>query len=313
MTIKGFVVIKGFTLIELVITATLSAILATVVSIFIARPIVSYSNTTSRAELVDAADMALRRMARDIQRAVPNSLRVKTDPNNSNRIAVEMLNIVEGMRYRAGPPGPFLDFTKANTQFNVIGQFQFATSNPTCLNNGCRIVVYNTGANLGGSDNPTPGANVYSTVSAPACTGGCIPAPGTVTITPVGTTVALANPSAEGQINISPGVQFALASARQRLYVVDTPVTYLCDASLGVQQITRYWGYPIAQQQPTDPTLFPLTAGNSAELTKDINSCNFTYSSGTAQRNGIITMTISLSKNGETITLMREVSVSNVP
>jgi len=311
--------VQGFTLIELVITMTLGSILSVVVAIFITRPVTAYVNVTRRAELIDTADSALRRMARDIQRAVPNSVRVKQDPNNSKRVAVEMLNIVEGMRYRETPPGPFLDFTTPVTQFNVIGLFKYALSNATCIANNCRLVVYNTGENNGGTipaDNPTAGANVYSTVVAPNCSG-CVPPPGSVTITPVGTSVALSNPSGspEGQINLGSGVLFALSSARQRINIVDTPVTYICDGS--TNQIIRYWNYTINSVQPTDPTFSPLNTAQSALLAQDVTTCSFIYTPGTAQRNGTISMSITLSKSntqsGDTITLMRQVSVDNMP
>ena len=305
----------GFTLIELIITMTIAAILAVVVAIFISRPILAYSNMERRAELVDDADLTLRRMARDIQRAVPNSLRVKTDPGNSNRIAVEMVNVVEGMRYRGAGPNPYLNFNSNNTVFNVIGQFQYSLSNATCAANQCRLVIYNTGANTGGaipSDNPAPGANVYSTLAAPNCNN-CLPPPGSVTITPTTTTVTLSNPSSEGQISLNNATLFALPSPRQRIDIIDTPITYICDASAGVQTITRYWNYTINSTQPTNPTLSPLSAAQSAQIAGDINSCSFTYTAGTAQQNGIISMVITLSKGGETITLMRQVEVDNSP
>ena len=316
----NYTTIKGFTLIELVITMTLGAILSVVVAIFIARPITAYVNVTRRAELIDAADSTLRRMARDIQSAVPNSIRVKIDPDNGQRVAIEMLNIVEGMRYRATPPGPFLDFTTPVTQFNVVGKFQYALSNPICKEKKkCRLVVYNTGENNGGaipSDNPTAGANVYSTVKALNCSG-CVPPPNSVTITPADTTVTLDNPlgSTEGQITLSSAVLFALPSARQRIDIVDTPVTYVCDSS--IQQIRRYWNYTINSVQPTNPTLSPLKDAPWALLAQDVTNCTFTYTPGTLQRNGLITMSITISKSntqgGDTITLMRQVSVDNMP
>lgn len=303
---------KGVTLIELVIVMVLAGILSVAVSVFIARPISAYASVASRASLVDAADMTLRRLSRDIQSAVPNSLRVKTV---GNRSAIEMVNIVEGMRYRATPAGPYLDFSAPITNFHVIGQFQYALTNPTCAVNNCRLVVYNTGANTGGAipaDNPAPGANVYSTVAAPACAG-CNPPPGSVTITPVGTSVTLTNPGSEGNIVMGSAVQFALPSPRQRIDIVDTPVTYLCDTSSNQQNITRYSNYTITPVQPTDPAIAPLNSATAAQLTGNVTACSFTYSPGTSQRNGVISMSITLTNSGESITLMRQVEVSNVP
>ncbi|HXH54484.1 MAG TPA: type II secretion system protein [Gammaproteobacteria bacterium] len=307
---------KGVTLIELVIVMVLAGILSVVVSVFIAQPISAYASVARRASLVDAAEMTLRRMSRDIQSAVPNSVRVK---KVGDRSAVEMLNIVEGMRYRGSVAGAYLDFIQPITNFHVLGRFQYALANPSCAANKCRLVVYNTGANIGGTDNPAPGANVYSTVMAPAClapASGCNPPPNSVTITPVSTTVTLTNPGNEGNISMSPAVQFALPSPRQRIEIVDTPVTYLCDLSSNQQQITRYANYTITPVQPIDPTIFPLKdpdVTTAAQLTSHVTACSFMYNPGTPTRNGVITMSITLTSGGETITLMRQVGVNNVP
>lgn len=294
---------------------TIAAILSTVVAVFITHPITAYMNAVNRATLSDDADLSLRRMTRDIQKAVPNSVRVKVDPNNSKRVAVEFLNVVEGMRYRAAGPGNYLNFNQNTSQFDVIGNFQFATTNATCLAGSCRLVVYSTGENTGGaipSDNPAPGANVYSTAAAPTCTN-CSPPSGSVTITPTTTTVAVANGGSEGNLTLSAGALFAFPSPRQRLMVVDTPVSYICDSSTGVQSITRYANYVINPVQPTDPTVAPLNAGSSAQLTANVTNCSFNYAPGTATQNGIISMTITLSNGGESVTLLRQVDVDNSP
>jgi MSHA biogenesis protein MshO len=305
---------KGFTLVELVITMVLAAILFIVVSVFITKPISAYTSVARRASLVDAADMTLRRMSRDIQSAVPNSVRVKT-VGIGNQTAVEMVNVVEGMRYRGSVAGPYLDFTQPITNFHVVGQFQFSLANPTCTANNCRLVVYNTGANTGGAipaDNPSPGANVYSTAAAPACAG-CNPPPGSVTISPVGTSVTLTNPGSEGNILMGSAVQFALPSPRQRIDIIDTPITYLCDTNSNQQKITRYSNYIITPVQPTDSTIAPLNGATAAQLTSNVTACRFTYSPGTSSRNGVISMSITLTNGGETITLMRQVGVNNTP
>lgn len=310
---KGY---KGATLIELVITMTLASIMFMVVSIFITRPITAYSDVARRADLVDVADLTLRRIARDIQRSVPNSVRIKKDPAN-NRVAIEILNTVEGMRYRATPPGPFLSFENSSDDFEVIGEFQFATDDTTCSDGNCRLVVYNTGANLGGavpSDNPSPGANVYSTQAAPNCPGAstnCLPPPGSVTISPASTSVTISNTSGTGRLQLSDPVLFALPSLTQRIYVSDTPVTYVCDYSSGWQEITRYWDYTINQVQPIERLLSPLSGASSAPLAKNITNCDFTYIPGSSQRNSIVSMKITVEQGGESVTLMRQMGVFN--
>lgn len=308
---------KGVTLIELVIVMVLTAILSVVISVFIVKPISAYMSVARRASLVDAADITLRRMSRDIQSAVPNSVRVKTVGNEI--AAVEMVNIVEGMRYRGSVAGAYLDFTQPITNFRVIGQFQYALANPRCAANNCRLVVYNTGANTGGaipSDNPAPGQNVYSTTVAPNCTApatSCNPPPGSRTISPSGTSVTLSNPGSEGNVLLSSAVQFALPSPQQRIHIVDTPITYLCNTNSNQQKITRYSNYNITAVQPIDPAIAPLSSATAAQLTSNVTSCSFSYNPGTAQRNGVLTMSITLTNSGENITLMRQVGVNNTP
>ena len=91
----------GFTLIELVITMSITAIVIGFAAIFFSGPVRGFTDQVRRAELVDAAESALRRMQRDIRRALPNSIRVTT---NGTISALEILNTVEGVRYRSGPP-----------------------------------------------------------------------------------------------------------------------------------------------------------------------------------------------------------------
>ncbi len=295
---------------------SLATALFAVVSVFITLPINAYSDVSRRADLVDSADLALRRMARDIQRAVPNSIRIKEEPGN-NRVALEMLNTVEGVRYRRTRPGSPLKFNKPVSEFDIVGQFNFALNNTTCAADKCRLIVYNTGANQGGAiptDNPTPGLNVYSIAVVPNCSapsGRCFPPPGSVTITPASVDVALSNVGIAGKVNLSAPVQFALKSLNQRLYVSDTPVTYVCNYGSGLEEITRYWDYTINQVQPVESLFSPLSSAQSAPLAKKVTACNFDYSPGTSQRNGIVTLTITVSEGDEKVTLMRQIGVSN--
>ena len=318
----------GFTLIELIMVVSLVGILFTLASIFVARPISAYASAVARADLVDSADMTLRRIARDVQNAVPNSLRVK---QSGSTIALEFLQTVEAMRYRANGPAA-LDFSMPITSFNVFLQSQFATINPTCVRGACRLIVYNTGATTNGNtDNPAPGANVYSTQVAPTCSTcppppcsdcppppctGCLPPPGTVNITPVGTVVTIPvipSDAFETPISLSPAVQFGLASPRQRLYISDTPVTYLCNATPGVENITRYSGYAINPVQPVNPAASPLNSASSAPVAQNVSACTFNYQPGTTERNALLIMSVNLSKGGETIFLTHEIAMENAP
>ena len=121
---------QGFTLMELVVVLTLSSILAVIVSAFISAPMESYVTLSQPAILMDKADSALSLITRDVQQALPNSLRtrhIQFCDSNNNRIndgaettaidsgtvlscasgskkdyvVLEMIHVEEGVRYRA--------------------------------------------------------------------------------------------------------------------------------------------------------------------------------------------------------------------
>jgi len=293
---------SGFTLIELVITMVLISILFSVVALFIVTPVRSYTDTLRRLDLVDSAELSLRRIRRDIHSAIPNSIRVKT---SDGKQYIEMVNTVEGVRYRAqGSVGSALDFNSIDTDFDIWGNFLFADLSNTRY----RLIIYNTGAvNAGNFDSPIAGVNVYSTVTAPI--GSVVPPAGTSVITPAGRTITLSNPSnLLGHVNISGGGwQFAFASPQQRLFISDGPVTYVCDPVAGT--IFRYSGYTITNIQPTS---FANDV-QKAQLTNQVSACTFNYQQGAYNRNALVLMQITLTNRGESVTLMHQVGVTNIP
>ena len=70
---------RGFTLIEAVMVLVITAIVAAMVAVFIQKPVQSYVDSARRADLTDIADTAVRRMAREIRLALPNSVRNPAD------------------------------------------------------------------------------------------------------------------------------------------------------------------------------------------------------------------------------------------
>lgn len=314
---------SGFTFIELVITTVIIGILFAMIMNLVSFPIQSYVQASTHAVLVDQAESALRRIERDLSRAVPNSIRVKNGGGNS---AVEMLNAVEGARYRSQGPGTInstvLDLTigQAYTDFNILGNFQYAKTSPT-TDFGYRLVIYNTGAYGANMDSPLAGANVWSTSLTPNL--GLAeqnPPAGTSVITlpppspasPATKVLLTTTGTSEDHINITPGFQFAFDSPQNRIYVVDSPISYVWDPV--AQTITRYAGYTINSIQPNDGSAAPLSAASSVGLlTQNVTNCVFNYIPGTAQRNSVLIISLTLSNNGATVTLLHEVTASNNP
>jgi MSHA biogenesis protein MshO len=87
---------RGTTLLELVMVISIIGVIGAVASIFIKGPIDGYVEGARRAALTDAVDTTVRRMARDIRKALPNSTRIR------NAQCLEFIPTKTGGRYRAG-------------------------------------------------------------------------------------------------------------------------------------------------------------------------------------------------------------------
>lgn len=281
---------NGFTLIELVITIVLSSIVVSFMAMFIVVPVQSYTDQVRRAELVDLADNSLRRIARDVRRALPNSVRVLSA---GSVVALEMLNTVDGVRYRAQPPPDDatkqLDFSAADSAFNSVGSFT-QISKPFSSTSHY-LSVYNVGV---------PGANAYELANV---------------ITPPGTQIDIVADSVPGEDNIviSPAFRFAFGSPAQRIFLLDGPISYLCD--LGNGTLTRYAGYSItASHADRNSAAKLLAAGASKTLLADqLSNCSIAYAAGTSQRSGLVSLQIAVADSGETISLLHQIHISNVP
>lgn len=280
----------GFTLIELVITIVLTGIVVGFVATFITAPVKGYTDQVRRAELVDRADGTLRRMRRDIHRALPNSIRVTS---SGARVALELLGTVDGVRYRAAPPPADpdrqLDFSVADNAFNAVGGFTRIALPFSSTSH--YLSIYNVGV---------PGADAYELANV---------------ITPAGTQIDIDADSVAGEdnVSISPSFRFAFSSPRQRVFLVDGPVTWLCDTAAG--SLRRYAGYTIAASQSARDSDGELTGAGAAStlVARDVAACSFDYTAGVAERAGLVSLQIGLARDGEAITLLEQVHVNNAP
>lgn len=293
----------GFTLVELIVVIVISGILASVVAVVITRPIEGYVALSRRAGLVDVAETALRRIQRDVRRALPNSLRVK---NGGTRFAVEMVNTVDGVSYRAAPPpgnpDQRLEFNRADNNFAVLGHFR--TLSGVANSTAYRLVVYNLDS-VDGGGNPLAGVNVYSPSQSP----GPYPPSGSHVITPAGTAITITTGANEDQVSLGSAHQFALASPEQRLLVVDGPVSYVCDT--GAQTLMRYWSYPLQASQPI--TAGDFGGASSALVADRVAGCSFSYFPGSLSRRAQLTAELTVASDGEQVRLLHQVHVDNSP
>jgi MSHA biogenesis protein MshO len=281
---------KGFSLIELVVVIVLVGIMAVGAGMLISRPIDAYNDQLRRQQLVDSAEMALRKITGDIRRALPNSIRLVD--NSPDSWAIEMMNTVDGARYRDEAGGAFnnavdmLDFSAADDEFNILGQFKNLApgSFPTL-----RVVIYSTSS-----------ADVYNDAFNNNNPG---------IISPGGLTLGVS--ANEHHLALDSPFQFEFQSPTQRSFIVDGPVSYVCNRETGF--LTRFDGYPDQQTQISTVAGFPLSA-NSGRVASRVSGCNIDYLPGTAQRGGLLTLEIALTNSaGESTRLLHQVHVDNVP
>ena len=265
---------KGFTLIELIMVIVIVGILSAMTTSIITLPVDSYIDLERRTTLVDSAEMTLRRMQRDIRRALPNSIRI------TGGTAIEFLHTTDGGRYRAklasDGSGDILDFTGTevvgtNKSFDVMGSL---TSVPSG-----ELVIYNLGSSSADAYAGNNRATIFNT-----------------------STVDL--------VVLSSVTSFPFQSPQQRFFVVDTPISYSCTSG----ELRRYDNSsdPLYGISSTAPNLGSLIY--ELQVKANTLSCLFSYDAGTATRAGLITLEVTLTDvAGESAKLIHQVHVDNLP
>ncbi len=290
---------RGFTLVEMIVVIVITGIIGGVVAMFIRAPVQGYMDSARRAEMTDIADTALRRMARDIRTAVPNSVRI---PIAAGSQYIEFLPTKNGGRYRANPDPAgavqcggtraqdILDFTIADSCFEIIGTaipFVRGATDDT----SDQIVVGSTQ-----SDGNPP---YDKTFAGPGVRRPYTGVTGTLT-----------------KVQIL-GVQFpAFAELSSQHFDVvpndQLAVTYSCEGvgtagGEGAGTLRRYWNYGFITPQPVPPL-----GGLSAILADRVSICNIVYDLAN-QRNGLVAITLGITRGGESVSLYQEIHVNNIP
>lgn len=252
-------------------------IIAAVVAVFIRAPVQGYVDSVRRAELTDRADVALRRITRDVQLALPNSLRVMSAGGTNY---IEFIMTASGGRYRdptdGSTAGDFLSFTDATDRtFDVLGPLPAMAANDF-------LVVYNLGV---------PGANAYAgnnRAQIQAIAGNTV----TLSSNPfAGQTPPLPSPSARFQV-VPGGVR---------------AVTYACpQAASGNLMRHSNYGFNAAQAVP---------AGGSSAVLATQATCTVDYSANATGRNGLLYLLLTLTDapSGESVRLFQQIHVNNSP
>ena len=264
---------RGFTLVELVMVIVIMGVIGGMVSVFMKSPIDAYFASARRAALTDVADTAVRRMARDLRKALPNSVR---NPNNQ---CLEFIPTKTGGRYRTeeitAGDNSSLNFGAADTQFNMLG-INNALPADQRIAAGDVIAVYNLGITDADAYNQD---NTATVVGMPGESG-----------SPLETTIAISSKL------------FLLASGSNRFHVIpqgENVIAYVCTGG-NLRRTVRAFS---ASACPA----------SGAILAMNVSSCNFVFNDSDLQRNALVQLGFTLTESGESVNLYQEVHVNNTP
>lgn len=271
--------IRGFTLVEMVISITILGIVSATVAGFVGPTIRGYVDTERRAEMSDAADTSLRRIATDIKKALPNSLRGPSIASNS---CFEFIPTIGGGGYRAvtsnAGAGDILDFTTTDISFDYL-----AGNVPVPSVTGSRIVIWN----MGNRGPVTPAADAY-----------------------VGDNAAAIASATATTVTLSAAKRFPYESPDHRFFVIPSNATvYSCTggATGRLIQTTRAIS---ATPMSACPAAGTLVVDNV-----DCTTSRFDFTADALSNFGLLSMSLVVSDpdTGEKIRMYKEVKVDNVP
>lgn len=255
---------RGFTLIEMIVAMVLTAIVAGMISIFIARPVEGYIDSARRAELSDVADLALKRITLEVRDALANSVRTTTS-------RLEFVPVRSVGRYCSVdcPAGiDDLSFGSNGGSWNTFAVLGPAVS----LESGDFLVINNKGEAATSGCN---GTDVYA-----GCNRRLLNGASTSTwIRFDGNRFENEHASYNNLFQIVPG---------------SGPIQFVCNGT----EIRRYTGYGWSG----------TVSGTGALLARaDAITCSFTFDRDLA----LLTLTITLTRQGETVRLWQQINVNS--
>ena len=252
-------------------------VVGAMVAVFMKSPVDAYFATARRVALADAADLTVRRIARDLRTALPNSV----GPSASAGQCIEFIPTKAGGRYLADDSGNAFKANTSITGFNVLGPVGSAPSSQLVAV-GDYVAVYNLGIT---------GADAYAQNNVAKITSRSFSLAPTITNLQIVATT------------------FPLASGSKRVHVIpsnELSAAYVCDLTAGT--LTRRSS---ASFQHICGNAGATTS--NAVLAKNVSACSFDYSGVDLQRNGLVNIRLALTDSSETVSLVHEVHVSNTP
>jgi MSHA biogenesis protein MshO len=251
--------IAGFTLIEVVIVIAILGVVSAICAVFMKTAFDSYFTSVRHAEMVEAADVAVQRLARELRLAVPNSVRIIDSSGNTGTCAANTTCYLEFVPTKSGgiyrndgdgsTSGNFMcDGTTAgqtNPTFDLLGKLAPGTAVSTIYTSYVKgdFVVVDNEANL-----PAAGA-VYGGGSRAV-----------ITSTSNSTPMTISSATGFGNGSIICG-----SYTNNRFQIVDQTVqavTYACPARSGIEWgVYQVWSSysPPSRANSTCPTVNPTS------------------------------------------------------
>ncbi len=299
----GRAVARGFTMIELIMVIVIMAIIGATLTVFLRPALSAYFDGRARADQLDQVDTALKRIQRDVRRAVPNSLR---EPSAQ---CFWLVPTTAGGRYRMGPDvtndspagcasgssnscSAWIDPTASNSGVTVFDSLSVLSTTPIV---GDWVVINNQNGN-----------DVYAGVNRS-------------TVTAISTPSPVAT-QGQHRIGISAlkvdagydGGRFLIVSKDEQT------VAYVCSGADGTVDASGNGKGTLYRLKSTfaaaTPNACPGTAG-AAVLATHVKTCTFVYdpNQGATQQSGFLWMDLELATNNEAVHLAVGAHVLNVP
>jgi MSHA biogenesis protein MshO len=271
---------RGFTVIELVVAMTVTAIVATFAVTLISAAPNTLEAATRRASLREDAVQALDRIEQEWLQAQPNTLRFRSA---AGVLAIEHLTVLDSATLfsdlAAVPAAQRLTIGAPDAQFETLAPFTQLTLPFDATN------VY-----LSLHSTALPGADAYALADV---------------ITAPGTRIQVSASSAAGQdrVQLTPATTFTVMGSTHRIYLLAGPVTYLCDPVSGTLQ--RYSGYAITPNQALRDSDAKLMAAGAqrALLATGVGNCRIASSPSATAGQTIYSLTVTFRSGSDQVVL----------
>lgn len=290
--------ITGFTLIELIVSIVILGIIAMMTSSFFKPAVDSYVSSRNRANLTEMADVALRNISREVQNAVPNSVRVSVKEDKS---------CVEFIPSKSG--GVFVA-TRPNGEDKVNS---FATLDESADGKKLDILAIspNREMDLGNSDAKTKPAEgdfiAIGAMSYEELYGG----EAIAKLDDVDGFKEPAESGVGGTLTFEQKPTFSRAYDGNRFHVIDKDkqaIAYICDND----EKTLYKKVLKLDDDDYCPKDDAAVVVDTV-VVDNVSSCNFTYDVLNDGYTGYLNVSLGLTQKGETINLRKGIHVNNLP